>query len=183
MRTTMATGPTPVAPDRARIEALRFADRSPVPNNPRLPVMLIRGALGQPDEQRIHALYRTNGWGGAWTGQIYEFHHYHSNAHEALAVAAGEARLKLGGPEGREVEVSAGDLVVLPAGTGHQRLASSDDFAVCGAYPAGQENRDLLRATEENYREASARVAAVPLPRTDPLYGADGPLVRLWRDG
>ena len=173
--------PVPVAPDRARIETLEFRANNWVPNNPRLPVVPVRGALGgaRPDRE-IHALYRANGWGGTWTWSVYGFHHYHSNAHEALAVASGEARLMLGGPEGTEVVVRAGDLAVLPAGTGHRLLEASGDFAVCGAYPAGQEDRDLLEATEENWRGAAERVAAVPLPRTDPLYGRDGPLIRLW---
>lgn len=171
----------PVAPDRARIETLEFRANGWAPNNPRLPVVLIRGALERttPDDG-IHALYRANGWGGAWTWSIYDFHHYHSNAHEALAVASAEARLMLGGSGGTEVAVAAGDLVVLPAGTGHRLLEASGGFAVCGAYPRGQEDRDLLEATEANFAGAAERVAATPLPRTDPFHGADGPLVRLW---
>jgi uncharacterized protein YjlB len=169
----------PVAPGRARIETLRFRPGEWVPNS-RLPVVLVRGALGGPaDDGDIHALYRANGWGGTWTWTVYDLHHYHSTAHEALAVAAGEATLMLGGPAGRAVDVRAGDLVVLPAGTGHKRLEASGDFAVCGAYPPGQE-ADLLKATEENWPGAQARAAAVPLPRTDPFYGADGPLLRCW---
>lgn len=171
--------PNPVAPDRAQVETLEFAPGACVPNSP-LPVMLVRGALDAPvDDREVHALYRANGWGGTWTWTVYDFHHYHSTAHEALAVATGEATLMLGGPEGREVSLRAGDLVVLPAGTGHRRLDATDDFAVCGAYPPGQE-ADLLRATEENWRGAEERIRAVPLPRTDPFYGARGPLVRLW---
>lgn len=172
---------TPVAPDRARIETLEFRANGWVPNNPRLPVVLIRGALeGATADDGVHALYHANGWGGVWTWSVYAFHHYHSNAHEALAVAQGEARLMLGGPEGSEVAVAAGDLVVLPAGTGHRLLEASGGFAVCGAYPRGQEDRDLLEATEANFSGAAERVAAVPLPRSDPFYGSEGPLMRLW---
>ena len=175
-----AIAPNPVAPDRARIETFRFEANNFVPNNPRLPVVLIRGALDGPvDDGGIHALYRANAWGGTWTWSVYDFHHYHSTAHEALAVACGEARLMLGGPEGEEVTVRAGDLAVLPAGTGHRRLDASGDFAICGAYPKGQEP-DLLRPTAENYEGAPERITAVPLPRTDPFYGTDGPLMRLW---
>jgi uncharacterized protein YjlB len=171
--------PNPVAPDRARIETLELRPNGWVPNS-RLPVMLLRGALdGATDDTEIHALCRANGWGGVWTWTVYDFHHYHSTAHEALAVAAGGARLMLGGPGGREVELRAGDLVVLPAGTGHKRLHASPDFAVCGAYPAGQE-ADLLRADEADHRGAESRIAAVPLPRTDPFYGSRGPLLQLW---
>jgi uncharacterized protein YjlB len=174
-----APGPTGSG---ARIETLEFGPGGWVPNS-RLPVVLIRGALDGPaDDGEVHALYRANGWGGTWTWTVYDFHHYHSTAHEALAVAQGEARLMLGGPGGRAVTVRAGDLVVLPAGTGHRRQGASADFSVCGAYPPGQE-ADLLKATEANWQVAVQRIAAVPLPRTDPFYGAEGPLTRLWGDG
>ena len=172
--------PNLVAPDRARIETLEFRAGGWVPTNSRLPVMLIRGALdGAQDDAEVHALYRANGWSGTWTWTVYDFHHYHSTAHKALAVAGGGATLMLGGPDGREVTVRAGDLAVLPAGTGHKRLAASGDFAVCGAYPPGQE-ADLLREGDADRRHGEARIAAVPLPRTDPFYGASGPLLQLW---
>lgn len=169
----------PVAPGRASVETLSLAPGGGVPNS-RLPVLLVRGALDGPaDERLVHGLYRANEWQGCWTWTVYDFHHYHSTAHEALAVAGGEARLMLGGEGGVEVAVAAGDLLVLPAGTGHRRLSASEDFAVCGAYPAGQE-ADLLRPEDADEAQAEARIAAVPLPLTDPFWGRDGPLVRLW---
>ncbi len=146
-------------------------------------MVLIRGALDGPaDDDEVHELYRSNGWQGCWTWSVYDFHHYHSTAHEALAVATGEAVLMLGGEGGREVTLRPGDLVVLPAGTGHRRLRASDSFAVCGAYPPGQE-ADLLRPEEADPEEARERIGAVPLPRTDPFYGAHGPLTGLWLAG
>ena len=175
------TEAVPVALDRAQIET-RLYGPGAVPNNPRLPVMLARGALSGPTHDRaIHALYRANGWGGAWTWTVFDYHHYHPNAHEALAVASGEAVLMLGGPEGEEVPVAAGDLLVLPAGTGHRRLSASADFAVCGGYPPGQEDYETLRA-DEPAEDAATRIAAVGLPETDPFWGRDGPLIRLWSD-
>jgi uncharacterized protein YjlB len=169
----------PVAPDRARVETLELGPNGGVPNS-RLPVVLIRSALDGPvNDGQVHELYRSNAWQGCWTWTVYDFHHYHSTAHEALAVAEGEARLMLGGEGGTEVTVRAGDLVVLPAGTGHRRLSASSDFAICGAYPPGQD-ADLLRPDEADPSAAADRIAAVPLPRSDPFYGANGPLVRLW---
>ena len=54
--------------------------------NSALPVVLIRGALDGPvDDDGVCALYRSNGWQGCWTWTIYDFHHYHSTAHEALS--------------------------------------------------------------------------------------------------
>lgn len=171
--------PNPVAPDRARVETLNLRPNGPMPNSA-LPVLLIRGALdGAADDGQVHELYRSNGWQGCWTWTVYDFQHYHSTAHESLAVARGEAVLMLGGEGGVEVALRAGDLAVLPAGTGHRRLSASDDFAVCGAYPPGQK-ADLLRPEEADPVQARERIEAVPLPRTDPFYGEAGPLVRLW---
>jgi uncharacterized protein YjlB len=114
-----------------------------------------------------------------WRNGIYPFTHYHSRIHEALGVARGRARVRFGGASGEELEIAAGDVAVLPAGTGHQRLSASGDLLVVGAYPPAG-TYDLCRATPSDRERARATIPAVPLPATDPLYGADGPLVALW---
>jgi uncharacterized protein YjlB len=88
--------------------------------------------------------------------------------------------VRFGGANGEELEVAAGDVAVLPAGTGHQRLSASGDLLVVGAYPP-EGTYDLCRATPAMRQRALATIPQVPLPATDPLYGADGPLLRLWR--
>jgi uncharacterized protein YjlB len=88
--------------------------------------------------------------------------------------------VRFGGASGEELEVVAGDVAVLPAGTGHQRLSASGDLLVIGAYPPDG-SYDLCRATPAEHERALATIPHVPLPATDPLYGADGPLVALWR--
>jgi uncharacterized protein YjlB len=39
---------------------------------------------------------------------------------------------------------------------------------------------DLQRPTPENHARALKTIRRVALPKTDPVMGADGPLVRLW---
>jgi uncharacterized protein YjlB len=100
------------------------------------------------------------------------FHHFHSTSHEALAVVAGRATLELGGPQGEAFDVAPGDVLVLPAGTGHRRASSDAGFTVVGAYPAGQENYDLLRGDEPAEVEAAReRIAALGAPPNDPVGG------------
>ena len=140
-----APGAAAVTPaDRIEVRLLRFADDGTVPNNPALAALVMRGAIAPgASPEAIAVRLRANGWGGTWVWRVFP---YHPNAHEALAVAAGRAELMLGGPRGERVAVCAGDVVVLPAGTGHRQIEASPDFAVVGAYPPGQEDYETVRA-------------------------------------
>ena len=143
--------------------------------NSRLPVLVYRDAL---HSGTFDALFRTNQWVGTWHNGIYDFDHYHSNAHEVLGIAAGRASVQLGGDAGQAVDVDAGDVLVLPAGTGHRRISASADLMVIGAYPPGQQHYDICR---DRSPETELRISKVALPPSDPVFGADGPLVRMWR--
>jgi uncharacterized protein YjlB len=63
----------------------------------------------------------------------------HFIAHEVLGIAAGTANVILGGPQGHELQLTSGDVVVLPAGTGHCNAGSSGDLLIVGAYPDGMD--------------------------------------------
>jgi uncharacterized protein YjlB len=39
----------------------------------------------------------------------------------------------------------------------------------------------ITRPTPENHAKALKTIPEVKLPKTDPVRGADGPLVRLWK--
>jgi len=166
-------------PDEAiQLRTFRFQDDGLLPNNPSLPVLLYPGAFRDKPEQAEKRL-NSNGWLNSWQDGVFGYHHYHSNAHEALAVVSGSATLQLGGDDGQSVPVSAGDVLVLPAGTAHKRLVSSPGFSVVGAYPGGTAY-NTRRATLADREEALAQISLVPLPGQDPVFGGDGPLFRHW---
>jgi uncharacterized protein YjlB len=159
-----------------------FEDDGLVPNN-RLPLLIYKGALdleiGDP-EKTIEDLFGGNGWGDVWRNGIYDFLHYHATVHEALGIARGHARVRFGGDSGKEFEIDAGDIAVLPAGTGHQCLRATGNFSVVGAYPPGAK-MEVTRPTPENHARALQTIPHVRLPDSDPVAGKDGPLMRLWR--
>jgi uncharacterized protein YjlB len=159
-----------------------FGDDGLVPNNP-LPFLVYKAAIdvgnGDP-EKTIEGLFGANGWGDMWRNGIFDYLHYHATVHEALGVARGRARVRFGGDRGQEIDVAAGDVAILPAGTGHQCLSASADFSVVGAYPPGAKMQ-VTRPTPENHRKALKTIPQVKLPKSDPVMGPDGPLLRLWK--
>jgi uncharacterized protein YjlB len=170
----------------ADIEPLTFVfeDDGLVPNNP-LPFLVYKGAVDVANdhpEKTIEGLFGANGWGAMWRNGVYDYVHYHATVHEVLGVARGRARVRFGGSSGKELEIMAGDVAILPAGTGHQCVFASPDFCVVGAYPPGLPMQ-ITRPTPENHARALKTIPEVKVPKTDPVRGEDGPLVRLWKRG
>jgi len=163
-----------------------FKDDGRVPNNPTLPALLYKAAIDlrgtSRPEAAIEKAFKANGWGhNMWRDGIFDYVHYHSMIHEALGIARGRAHVRLGGDAGEEVELAAGDVVVLPAGTGHHCLSASEDFHVVGAYPP-EGTYNLCRGSNPADRDkALVTIPQVPLPKTDPVNGGSEPLPQLWR--
>jgi uncharacterized protein YjlB len=165
-------------------ETYMFADDGSVPNNTRLAFLLYRGVIdlsGTPDpENVIESVFRDNGWGDIWRNGIYPYVHYHSMIHESMGIARGHARVRFGGNNGPEIRLMAGDVTVLPAGTGHQCTWSSPDLMVIGAYPKSG-RFDLCRGSKSEYTKAVESIPQVPMPDSDPIFGKSGPLLHVWQ--
>ncbi len=155
-----------------------FAPDGAIPNS-RLPLLVYRAAL-PADPAAIERAFAANRWPPAWRDGVHPFHHFHSNTHEALGVARGEATVLFGGPGGQVLSVRAGDVVVVPAGVGHCNQAQSPDLLIVGAYPDNAPRPDMHRGASGDHHRLAANLARVPAPDADPVGGADGPLRRLW---
>ena len=178
-----AKGALAALPRPRKPRTLRLKDDGMVPNHPAWPLVVYRGALRLPRDCDPAAVFEdvfaSNGWKDAWRAGIYDFVHYHSRIHEVLGVARGSVRVQFGGHKGRTLKLKAGDVAVLPAGTGHRCLGASDDLLVVGAYPASG-SYDECRPSAQNHKRAVNSIPKVAPPRRDPVYGAEGPLRRLW---
>jgi uncharacterized protein YjlB len=164
-------------------QTFSFADDGRIPNNPLLPLVIYPKvvALDAHDPAAVfEGLFAANGWADSWRNGIYPYAHFHAGAHEVLGVARGHARVRFGGDSGAEIDIAAGDVAVLPAGTGHQRIAASADLLVVGAYPPSGRTA-AQRPSADTHDYAVKAIAAVKLPESDPVFGRDGPLLRLWR--
>lgn len=130
-------------------ETLHLEPDDGVPNHPRLPVLIHPNASnadpGEAMARDFETRFAVHGWPPRWLDSVYDFHHGHSTAHELLGIAAGHARLMPGGPDATRIAVSAVDVLLLPAGTGHCRVDASGDFVVIGAYSDGQDY-DMCRS-------------------------------------
>ena len=146
---------------------LTFAPWKWIPNSV-LPVVVFPGAVNGAANSlpaTMRETFRKNGWTNNWTAGIYPYPHYHSNTHEVLGVVRGSCTVQLGGPEGYNLQATAGDVIVLPAGVAHACYTTST-YAVIGGYPGGR-SWDLN--TEDT---AHPSPEELPVPGRDPVGDA-----------
>lgn len=149
-----------------------------VPNNPKLPLLYYRKAV-QFDRKydpaaTLEVIFDAHAWRKTWRNGIYDFVHYHSMIHEVLGVARGSATLRLGGNGGRTINVGPGDVILVPAGVGHECLKANREFLVVGAYPpTGKYNE--CRGSFQEYAKAQASILKVANPKRNPLFGLRRP--------
>ena len=164
-------------------QTFRFDDDGLVPNHPKWPLVIYKSAVRLPETLDPAAvfedLFGSNGWEDSWRDGIYDYAHYHSRIHEVLGIARGSGKVQFGGSKGRTLVLKAGDVAILPAGTGHRCLKASDDFLVIGAYPPTG-TFDICKKAQDR-KKALATIPKVARPRKDPVYGAKGPLLQTWR--
>lgn len=142
-----------------------------IPNSPH-PILHYPGFLTSEKDCNaadVYDLFSRNGWKTQWIFRYgpTQASHYHSMAHECMAVLSGSATIRFGvadtsddleesthgdGKEsgGIEIEANAGDVFILPAGTAHKTFDTKPDaeFKLLtpgnGHFIEGSDTRDVL---------------------------------------
>jgi uncharacterized protein YjlB len=159
-----------------------FADDGLVPNN-RLPFLLYKSAIvldHEHPEETIESVFDANGWGAMWRNGIFDYLHYHATVHEVLGVARGRATVRFGGDHGEELEIRKGDVAIPAREHGPSAFVRDRRFQGGRRLSAGAANGDHPPDTGQP-PQALQSIPRVALPATDPVYGAGGPLVELWK--
>jgi len=137
------------------------------------PLLVYPQVIAAPSPEAFEELFTRNRWPAAWRNGVFPFHHYHRNSHEALGVYAGEVTVQFGGDGGVTLTAKPGDVIVLPAGTAHKRLASRGALGIVGAYPEG--------SRPDTCMGQPGKSASVALPDRDPVHGEGGALFQHWK--
>ncbi len=153
-----------------------------MPNSPH-PLLYYPGLLSTPNAAEIHSLFATNGWTTHWIFRYgpTQTSHYHSMAHECMAVLSGSATIRFGvadtsedldestygsGKEdgGVELEAKAGDVFILPAGTAHKTFNTTPaEFALLTPGDGhGIEAEDERKALSEIRLDGFTMIGAYP---------------------
>jgi uncharacterized protein YjlB len=167
---------------KPNIQTFLIPDDGRFPNNDALPLILMLQVFDPKTKKLAQAIENTfhgYAWERSWRNGIYDFHHYHSTAHEVLGLYAGRVTVQFGGPDGQAADAKAGDVIIIPAGVCHKNLDQSPDFRCVGAYPAGQ-SPDMQHGKSGERPRTDQNIRSVPLPKIDPVFGKNGPLLEIW---
>lgn len=164
------------------VESIQIQPNGNIPNS-QLPLLIYRRAVRLQSEDPasvFEQLFEANGWTDSWRNGIYDYHHYHSTAHEVLGVYQGNATVNYGGDGGPITKLWPGDVVIIPAGVSHKNLGASPDFGVVGAYSHGQEV-NMHYGKPDELAKAEANISKLPNPESDPVQGSNGPVLQYWQ--
>ncbi|KAL2793777.1 hypothetical protein BJX66DRAFT_305395 [Aspergillus keveii] len=148
-----------------------------IPNSPR-PLLHYKGALSkntatnQVSPVEVYDLFTKNGWDVQWIFRYgpTQLSHYHSKAHECMAVLSGTATIRFGVADtledldanthgdawekgGIEVNAEAGDVFVIPAGVAHKTFNTKPEAEFRLLTPGEGHGIDA-----KNKREALGRI-------------------------
>ncbi|OAX82122.1 hypothetical protein ACJ72_03526 [Emergomyces africanus] len=177
-----------MSPIRTQSERFYLQPTTYSPNSP-LPVLLYRNVLPRPHSASttIEFLERNKKWEKRGIFGHHPTPHFHPNTHECYGIFQGSSTLRIGRGKydshssGILVPVTAGDVIVIPAGITHSCVESFDDYHYVGVYPKNAPHwRNEFGKCPIDLAAMRKMTAAVGMPETDPVYGTEGPLMYFW---
>jgi len=159
-----------------------FKDDGTFPNS-KFPVLIYKNVLDFPlffDAAYIVKLFEKNHWTNSWKSGIFTYDHYHSTAHEVIGVYKGKTTLLVGGEKGVAIELTKGDVIVIPAGVAHKNLGNEHDVCCVGAYADGAVY-DTCTGKKAERPLADKNITNVRLPDRDPVLGLKGGVEKHWK--
>jgi uncharacterized protein YjlB len=162
-------------------KAYSFADDGIIPNHT-FPVIVYSQCVHLEDcSDWLETTFKKNNWLNNWRDIVLPYDHFHSNTHEVLGLGRGNVSLKIGGANGQVFHLSAGDVVIIPAGVGHYSVSEHTNYQMVGGYPNGLE-WDLKTGLELGERtQILLAISAVEMPGKDPIFGEEGWLFEKWK--
>ena len=170
------------ARDQTRPLTFVFDDDGLVPNNI-LPLVIYKRAIelaGGDPARAIDELFRANGWDQRWRDGIFDYQHYHATCtRRSASRAATRWCCSAASTARRSSSTPATSRSCPPA-----PATSASSPAMISAWSAptrpAKPWRSLARP-RRTYRRAMETIPLVLPPPSDPVFGQDGPLLRLWR--
>ncbi|KAM0326599.1 hypothetical protein ACHAQA_006468 [Verticillium albo-atrum] len=172
------------------------------PNNV-LPVLVYRNVLPLPyNEATASEVLEAHGWEKRGTFGTIIIKHFHPNTHECYGIFQGSSELIFGAGRaddaaaGVTCRVSAGDVVVVPAGVAHASVPTvgrpkvkwdldEDElhYQYVGVYPREGPIWKVEYGKEEIGKDDPLfdEIAQVAVPVDDPISGPNGPLCQIWK--
>ena len=164
----------PANPTANKFFRVFLRDDGTFPNHPHHPVIIARSAFDGTTQQAQDRITHQQKWTSPWIWGIFPYHHYHSTAWELLLGVEGHATIQLGGPDGPELLVQKGDLLLIPPGVAHKQLHATHDFALLGSYPTSGGSGsvvDTLRGAPTDQQRAN--IQACLAPASEPILQLD----------
>ncbi|EKG21663.1 hypothetical protein MPH_00973 [Macrophomina phaseolina MS6] len=168
-------------------EIYRFERTPDTPNNV-LPVLVYRSAFSTATAiGEVRNVISTNKWHADGHVEANSTPIFHTKTHVLHAIIRGKCQLLVGGtqygpPPGQMIYLSAGDIIVYPAGVSHC-LVESQDYEFIAFYPEKSAKRDdcECRASASAMKTYLKNIDRVAVPKHDPVHGKEGPLVEIWK--
>lgn len=159
----------------SNIYRLFMDDDGTFPNNKEYPLLLYKRAFLGSQSEATQRIMESGNWTSPWVWGIFPYHHYHSTAWELLLCTQGEADIQVGGPRGPTLEVTRGDLMLIPPGLAHKQVRDAGGFTLLGSYPNNDRSAahlgpvDTIRGSPTMKQREN--IVACRLPPKDPFFG------------